>query len=348
MVVERGAVTLLRSQSRYHNGTLFMNLSKGDVMRLSERLVLVLLIFVWTLALPLPTLAERASYPEVIQLSDGFQPEGIAAGKGHFFYTGALNGGAIFRFDARTGQVENLVEPQADRSAVGMAFDPRSNLLFVAGGSFGTAYVYDGSIGDDVAVYPLTAPLVGFVNDVVVNREAAYFTDSFQKVFYRIPLGPAGSIPAPSEVETIPLGDDFNFVPGDFNANGIETTSEGDWLLIVSTVFGELYRVDPTTGEAVLVDLGGMSVPNGDGLVLRGLKLYVVQNFLNQISVVDLDTELTAGTIVDILASPYFRIPTTAASFGDALYAVNARFDEIPPGMPGPDDTFEAVRIVIH
>jgi sugar lactone lactonase YvrE len=284
----------------------------------------------------------------VIELPDGFQPEGIAAGKGHFFYTGALNGGAIFLFDARTGQVEQLVEPREDRTAVGIAFDPRSNLLFVAGGSFGEAYVYDGSTGEDVAMYSLTDPFAGFINDVVVTREAAYFTDSFQEVFYRIPLGPAGSLPAPSEVETIPLGDDFNFVENQFNANGIEATPKGDWLLIVNFFFGELYRVDPATGEAVLVDLGGMSVPFGDGLVLRGSKLYVVQNFLNQISVVDLDTELTAGTIVDVLTSSYFRIPTTAAAFGNALYAVNARFDEIPPGMPDPDDTFEAVRVVIH
>jgi sugar lactone lactonase YvrE len=263
-------------------------------------------------------------------------------------YTGSLNGGAIFRVDARTGRVEQLVEPRADRTAVGMAFDPRSHLLFVAGGSFGAAYVYDGANGDDVAVYELTVPFVGFINDVIVTREAAYFTDSFRPVLYRIPLGPAGSLPASSGVETIPLSEAFTFVPGAFNANGIEATANGDWLLVVNTASGELYRVDPVSGDAVLVDLGGTSVPNGDGLVLRGSTLYVVQNFLNQIAVVDLNAELTAGTVVESLLSPYFRIPTTAAAFGNALYAVNARFDEIPPGEPAPDDTFEVVRVAVH
>jgi len=34
--------------------------------------------------------------------------------------------------------------------------------------------------------------------------------------------------------------------------------------------------VDPDTGEASAIDLGGDAVPNGDGLLLRGHTLYVV------------------------------------------------------------------------
>jgi hypothetical protein len=69
--------------------------------------------------------------------------------------------------------------------------------------------------------------------------------------------------------------------------------------------------------------------------------LYVVQNQLNQIAVVELSADLTFGTIVDILISPDFRVPTTVAKFGSSLYAVNARF-----GMPpAPDTEYEVVRV---
>ncbi len=79
-----------------------------------------------------------------------------------------------------------------------------------------------------------------------------------------------------------------------------------------------------------------------------GKHLYVVQNSLNRIAVIELQPNLSSGAVMEYLSSPFFRFPTTAASFGDALYAVNARFDEIPPGQPAPDDTFEAVRVEIH
>ena len=47
--------------------------------------------------------------------------------------------------------------------------------------------------------------------------------------------------------------------------------------------------LDPATGEATEVDLGGASLTNGDGILLDGRTLYVVRNRLNQIAVVELD-----------------------------------------------------------
>ena len=40
---------------------------------------------------------------------------------------------------------------------------------------------------------------------------------------------------------------------------------------------------------------------------------------------------MTAGTVSGIITDPGLRIPSTVASFGDALYAVNARFDVTDP-----------------
>jgi hypothetical protein len=149
-------------------------------------------------------------------------------------------------------------------------------------------------------------------------------------------------------VQTIPLGDGFDFVPGGFNANGIAATANGKQLIIVNSSFGKLFRVNPLTGEAMSIALSGGDAQNGDGLVLRGQTLYVVQNFLNRIAVIELSPDRSSGVVTGHLSNPAFRIPTTALAFGDALYAVNARFDEVPPGQPAPEDTFEAVRVEIQ
>ncbi|MDH5546274.1 MAG: hypothetical protein OEZ43_11835 [Gammaproteobacteria bacterium] len=47
-----------------------------------------------------------------------------------------------------------------------------------------------------------------------------------------------------------------------------------------------------------------------------------------------------------------FRIPTTAAGFGDAIYVINARFDVAPPpffgGRSDPTLEYELVRVEVH
>lgn len=135
---------------------------------------------------------------------------------------------------------------------------------------------------------------MGFVNDVIVTRQAAYFADSSSPVLYRVELGPGGKLRGQDAVETIPLSGEFEFVPGEFNANGIEATSDGKWLIVVNSTRGKLYGVDPDTGEATEIDLGGKSVTNGDGILLQGKTLYVVRNQLNQIAEIQLSPILAA------------------------------------------------------
>lgn len=283
--------------------------------------------------------APAAPFPEVIPLPDGFQPEGIASGNGTIFFVGSIPTGAIYRGDFRTGEGEILVEPQSGRNAIGMKFDPRSGLLFVAGGPSGQAFIYDAETGDPVAEIPLGTG-TSFINDVVITREAAYFTNSFQPVIYRLDLEQNGSL-ASLEAETIPLGGEYQFSPTGFNANGIAAAPNGKTLILVNSAEGALYRVDPETGIAVRIDLGTGSVPNGDGILLQGKTLYVVQNRLNQIAVIRLDPDFDSGTIESLITSPLFRVPTTIARFGDSLYAVNARFGT----QPLPDTDYEVVRV---
>ena len=325
-----------------------------------KRKVLFLTLALVLLALPLAA-AARPVYPAVIPLQNGLTPEGITAGEGNTFYYGTLTGGAIFQGNYRTGEIKPLVAPDPSRIAVGMAFDRRSSLLYVAGGFFGTARVYNVADGSEVATIllaspppPLPPPFITWINDVTVTRNAVYFTDSFQATIYRVPLGADGSLPNPPQVEPIPLGGDFDLEsqppPPDFiiNANGIAATPDGRWLLIVNSFDGKLYRVDPGTGYAQEIDLGGLGAPSGDGLVLRGHTLYVVQN-INQIRVIELDPGYASGNHVQDLTAFPFRVPTTAAIFGNALYAVNARFGDFPdPFVPPLDAEFEAVRVEIN
>lgn len=47
-----------------------------------------------------------------------------------------------------------------------------------------------------------------------------------------------------------------------------QVTDDGKTLLVVNMAAGELYTVDPESGEVSLVDLGGVSV-HGDGMVRK-------------------------------------------------------------------------------
>jgi hypothetical protein len=288
--------------------------------------------------------APLEAFPEIIPLPDGFRPEGIAVGRGYTFYTGSLANGAIYSGDLRTGQGDVLIAGQEGRVAVGLEVDERTNYLYVAGGVTGAGYVNDADTGDLVASFQLSPTSPTFVNDVFVTREAAYFTDSMRPVLYRLLLDAGGRLSNPIIIEEIPLSGDFQFNAGAFNANGMAATPNGEWLILVHTQLGLLYRVDPATGVAVEIDLNGGAVPSGDGILLHGHTLYVVQNFLNQISVVELAPDLASGEIVQTITNPGFSIPTSIAEFGSALYVVNARFN-VPPT---PDTEYWAVRVEKH
>jgi sugar lactone lactonase YvrE len=288
--------------------------------------------------------AAGKTYPPIINLPDNFNPEGVVTGRGPVIYAGSLAGGAIYEANLITEEGDILVDGHDGAMAVGLAFDARSNYLFVSGGAGGTATVYDAATGELVKTYQLADPAnPPFINDAVVTRDAAYFTNSFAKEFYRLPLGPRGALPEQNEVEIIPLGDDFDFVFNpfvDFNANGIEASQNGKQLLVMNSQAAALYRVDPTSGEALAVDLDG-DISNGDGLVLVGRTLYVVQNASNQISEIQMANDFLSGQVIREITDPAFRVPTTAANFGSYLYAVNARFGQ----DTGADPSFEIVQV---
>jgi sugar lactone lactonase YvrE len=265
-------------------------------------------------------------FPQVIQLPTGFQPEGIEVGRGTTFYVGSVANAAIYRGNLRTGKGGILVSGATGKSATGIEFD-NHNRLWVAGASTGGATVYNASTGAVIKTYSFaTAPT--FINDVVVTRNAAYFTDSQKAVLYKVPIGGGGALGA---AQTIPLGADFVLASG-FNLNGIDATPNGKTLVAVQTNTGRLFTINPSTGVAHLIALGGESVPNGDGILLDGKTLYVVQNQLNLVAAIRLSSNLASGRVVTRLSNPNFSVPTTIDDHGKRLYAVNARFGTPNPG----------------
>jgi sugar lactone lactonase YvrE len=269
--------------------------------------------------------AGGTAFPQRIELPDGFQPEGIATAGGRF-YVGSIPTGAVYRGSLRTGEGSILVQPQSGRAAIGMKLD--RGRLFVAGGPTGMAFVYDARSGAGITSYQLSTG-GSFVNDVVVTKQAAWFTDSLKPVLYRVPLGPGGRPGAASSVQTVELSGDYVHGQG-FNVNGIEVTPNGKTLVIVQSSTGRLFTVTPA-GVANAIELsGGESVPNGDGLLLSGRTLYVVQNRLNTVAKIALAPGLGSGRVVNRIQNPGFDVPTTIADHGRRLYAVNGRFDTAP------------------
>lgn len=286
------------------------------------------------------TASATSAPPEIIPLPNGFQPEGIVTGRGNTFFVGSLAGGAIYRGDLRTGEGEVLVPSVEGRVAVGLSHDHRSNNLFVAGGPTGEAFVYEARTGDEASAYTLTDQET-FVNDVVVTSTAAYFTDSFRPFLYRVSLESGGQLPDQSAVEEFPLGGDFESIPDAFNANGIDAPPNEKFLLVVNSATGLLYKVDPASGHANLIDLGEETLTAGDGILLDGKTLYVVRNQHNLIAVVELEQDATQGELVREITNPDFDVPTTVAESGNVLYAVNARF-----GIADPENAeYNVIRV---
>jgi outer membrane protein assembly factor BamB len=262
----------------------------------------------------------------VIVLDGATSAEGIAAGKGDTFYAGDLARGDIYRGDISEGTAKLFIDVSdfgsAPRAAVGMKADVRDNLLFVAGGATGHAYVYNTATGQPVADLTLGA---GFINDVTLTQDGAWFTNSSAPELFFVPVGRSGSLGAVEKlVVSGPAGSTVN--AGEFGFNGIAAAKGGKVLVVAHSKDGVVYTVNPQTGQSALIE--GVSVPNVDGIMVRGGQLWAVQNFSNQVSRIDLSGDLSSGEVEGVITSSNFQVPTTAALFGNTLAVVNAKFGQ--------------------
>ncbi|OKI03457.1 hypothetical protein A6A06_39195 [Streptomyces sp. CB02923] len=281
---------------------------------------------------------ERAATPgKTIVLPGATSAEGIAAGHGSTFYAGDYFGGDIYRGDIEAGTAARFIDAPRGRNALGMKAHTRHDLLFVGGGRTGQAYVYDTRTGRTVRSYRFGPAGSAFVNDVVLTRDGAWFTDSLQAKLYFVPVDRHG---APGRFTTLRVSGPAAEIKGPFNLNGIQATPDGRTLVVAHSTKGALYTVDPASGRSAAI--AGVPVPRVDGIVLHGRTLWAVQGFRNQVQRIALNGTLTRGRSKKTIKSGLFRTPSTAARFGDTLAVVNAK---LHTGTPPTAKRYEVVVV---
>jgi sugar lactone lactonase YvrE len=195
--------------------------------------------------------------------------------------------------------------------------------------------VYNATSGAEIAFFQLVPAGVTIINDATVTREAAYFTDSFRPFLGRVRLGPQG---APEQGDMVPLPANFGLsgsctfgLPP--RANGITATPDGKHLIVVHMSEGQLYLIDTTTFTTIPIvviggdSAGGAAACGGDGLLLDGKTLYVVQAPLDRVAVIEMAPDYRSGVVTRYITEPFpstpaAKMPTTIAEFGNSLYAV--------------------------
>jgi sugar lactone lactonase YvrE len=321
---KKSALCIRRTTNTSQREEVIMNYPTESARSKQSALLWILLaVFLVPTALSGCSGGGKGNLPDSISLPTGFRPEGIAIANNKL-YAGSIPTGRVYRADVITGDGEVIVETKTGRSSIGLKVDDRGR-IFVAGGATGKAWVYDAATGADIAEYALTAGPT-FINDVVLTDHAAWFTDSTNPVLYRVDIAPNGSLGAAAK--PFPLSGAIQFRTGT-NVNGIAATPDGSALLVIQTNTGTLFSVDLGTGIATAVNLGTESLANGDGILLQGHTLYVVQNRSNLLAVVSMADDFKSGVVTNRVANDAFDVPTTVAASDGNLYLVNARFGTV-------------------
>lgn len=268
-------------------------------------------------------------------------PEGVAFDpETQTLYVSSTTDGTIFLGTPGDETAEVFLPGGEDgrTSATGLAAVDR--LLFVSGGGTGDMFVYDAASGDLLADFTTTRSPT-FVNDVAVVDGSVFFTDSLSPVLYRVFHDGSGW---QMEEWLDFTGTALEYEMG-FNANGIVASPDAQYLVIVQSNTGELFRVEVATQDVMQIDLGGTALTAGDGLVLRGRTLYVVRNSLELIAEVQLSGDLSTGELVGETTDESFMFPTTAAIANGRLLVVNSQFDRRMTGDPVEPFTVSSVKV---
>jgi hypothetical protein len=302
-----------------------------------------LLAFVLAVVAAAPAAAKP--YRDVVPLPNGWQPEGIASDVfSNFFWSGSRATGAVYRGNLKTGTGKVVIPGRPGGAATGMHFD-RFLRLYVSGAQTGTARVYSRA-NNLLRRYRFTSGR-SFINDVAVTRKRAFFTDSINQRLYVLRFKRRHRLPA--KFSTLPLTGDLKY---DTSADTIDLNgivhAPGRRLISVQSWSGKLFLINSRTGHTREIDLGGATVTNGDGLLLLGRTLYVVQNRDNQIAVVHLKKGLLRGEVERHLTDPDLDVPTAIIfrpHFSTLfLFAVNARFTT--PATPS--TKYQVVMMKVH
>ncbi len=251
-------------------------------------------------------------------------PEGVAFDKrSKAFYVGVTADGAIYRGTLGSDTVAPYIPGATGRSAVGLKV--KRGKLYVAGGGTGSITVYDIATKAQVAKFETGSG--GFLNDLQVTRNGdVYVTDSFRPTLWHVTaeqVAAGSGTPQALDVSTIPYEGG-----GAFNLNGIVAKSARK-LVVVDTNSGKLFRIKlgEDGGSIDSIDsITGATVPGGDGMLLDGGRLVVVQGDPAQLSFLKLRKSARRAKLERTQTSDKLRGPSTVDRAEKLYLVVNADF----------------------
>jgi Cu-Zn family superoxide dismutase len=245
-----------------------------------------------------------------------------------YYYVSSTGDGSVFRGRLSESAATVFLPAGADERTVTTGMKVEDGLLFVSGGNTGRMFIYEVNSGGLVAKFQ-AEDSPSFINDVVIGRwGAAYFTDSNNPYLYRVAKNANGDWEMEEWIDF--TGTPLVFQQG-FNVNGIVASEGGKYLIVDQTNTGKLFRIDVDTKEVIQIDLGGATIPGGDGMVLLGRTLWVVNS--GKITEVRLAGDLASGSITMSFTDPTLVSPTTAAYANGRLLVVNSQFNKRGPGL---------------
>lgn len=288
-------------------------------------------------------------------------PEGITVDADRStFYVGSFADGTIFRGQLGEANASVYLQPGQDQraAATGLNLDRTRNRLFVSGGPTGLAFVYDTTNGQllgrfRTGVTPNPSQPTTLVNDVAVLPNGdAFFTDSIIPTLFRIPASAIGQGTGTQDLDPwldftstafqYQYGSDFL---SSINANGIVASADGQYLLVVQTNTGKLYRITVATKQ--VTEVSDVNIAGGDGLVLSQNTLYGVHQATPPVVRFTMASDLTSGTANPLSNLPTnLQAPTTAALVSNRLLVVNSQIDRLLSNTaPTPPFTVTAIPL---
>lgn len=264
--------------------------------------------------------------------ADARFPEGIAYNpKTEMFYTANAETGAVVEM-SRKGDVTRLVVApgvlapvgtQTFPVALGMKVDA-ANRLWIAGGRTGRMSVVDIQSGKLLKQVVVPGASASLINDVVLVRGAAYFTDTRAPTLWRLAAQGTqiGELEAWTTFTDTPIQYD-----GGNNLNGITVTPDGQSFIVVQMDKGLLFRIDIASKAIRAIDTTGIVLSGGDGLAMTGDTLYVVRQPAGEVVTLQIQVDPPAAKLVNRFRDPALAWPATALLLEKNLVVVSSQFN---------------------
>lgn len=279
-------------------------------------------------------------------------PEGIGVDHSNGdFYVSSSRDGSIHRGNVEREDTEVFLPGEQDGrdAATGVKVDDQGR-LWVAGRFTGRAFVYDTESGRLIKALTTPATERTLINDLTFTPDAAFFTDSFRPILWRVGRTPDGV----GEMEPwLDLRETVVPTDTEFGLNGISASDDGRTLVTVHFDSGRLFRIDVATRQVSEIDLSGVTLPTGDGILLDGRTLLVVREEPGAVFPVRLAEDLASGEVGEPFGED-FRFPTTLAEYAGRVLVVNSQFDRggFPatggqPAAPAPDLPFTVSSVEV-